>query len=104
MARDNRTRSHYTDTSHSTFVGKGDEDECDGIKDRTKNFADILKKEEGLSRQEFVELVGGGGAHTRIHWFARKGTRSVPDGLRMYRMMQEAQKRGLLHVMLPDES
>ena len=55
--------------------------------------------------RKFVELVGGLGSKTAVHWIAKSGAhQSLPDGLRMYRMMQEAQKRDLLHVLLPDES
>ena len=98
------TTRQNTDTSTETFVGKRDAEEIEAIKMRVRKFAGILRDQEGYTQQAFVELVGGG-AMTRLHWFPQSGGhQSLPDGLRMYRIMREAYNRGLIHILLADES
>ena len=98
------TTRQNTDTSSETFVGKKDAEEIDAIRMRVRKLAGILNERESYTQEQFVELVGGG-AMTRLHWFPQSGGhQSLPDGLRMYRIMREAYNRGLIHILLADES
>ena len=91
------TTRQNTDTSSETFVGK--KDEIDAIRMRVRKFAGILNERESFtlrnSLNSWVEET------CRLHWFPRKGShQSLPDGLRMYRIMREAYNRGLIHILL----